>query len=251
LSEGGARVPEARRTQVEADLEKLRARVARVEVATDVARADVFVDDVAMGTTPLTSALVVSAGRRKLSVAKSGYATATRWLDLTGGDTSHVNVELGESTAHGAPPAGSVAPNAPRSPRGSLSTVSASGAQIDSANSDSAPDVARGHGVLWGGWAIAGSLAVAAGVTGALAVASSRELVDERGQRGASRAELDRRAGEVRDLALATDVLAGAVVVAAGVTLFATLSRGAPSGSEGASLRIVPSLGRVTLTGKF
>src|SRR5579859_5052668 len=231
LSEGGAKVPDARRTQVESDIQKLKARVARLDVASDVAKADVFVDDVAVGTTPFASPLVVSAGRRKITVAKNGYATVTRYVDLAGGDSSQVNVEMNDARpSQPAPPA---APPAPDSSRASIATPAA-----DTHVAPPPPhEGSRMPGVLWGGWALTGSLAIAAGVTGTLAYNSSRELADLRDQRGASRADLDRKAGEVRDLALVTDLVGGAAVLAGGITLDATLLRSSPPSPEGASVR--------------
>jgi hypothetical protein len=247
LTDGGAKVPDARRVQVEADVEKLKARVARVELTADVAKADVFVDDVHMGSTPLGRSLVVSAGRRKITVAKSGYLAVTRWVDLAGGDTSQVNIELTEAA-----PSRPAPPLAPVAPAGA--TTSAPAALVPDAvrapGSDS-PDRSRGHGALWAGWALAGSLAVAAGVTGTLAYASSRDLGEERNRQGASRPDLDRKSGEVRDLALATDILGGAALATTGITLVLTLSRGAPAAPETASLRIVPSFREVRLSGQF
>jgi hypothetical protein len=251
LADGGAKVPDARRTQVEGDIEKLKARVARVDISTDVAKADVFVDDVQVGSTPLGRSLVVSAGRRKITVSKSGYLAVTRWVDLAGGDASQVNVELSESSPSRAPAAPSplVAPP-PRAP-GSLPLVDSLASDAAHTSGPNQPDTGGGRGILWGGWALAGSCAIAAGVTGALAYSASRELGDERNRQGATRADLDRRSGEVRDLALATDILGGTALVAATVTFIATVSRGGSSKSETASLRLVPSLREVLLTGQF
>jgi hypothetical protein len=246
LAEGGAKVPDARRTQVEADVEKLKARVARVDITADVAKADVFVDDVQIGSTPLGHTLVVSAGRRKITVSKSGYLAVTRWVELAGGDSTQVNVELAEPPPNHPTPQAPIAPAAPVRTSATPATL-----VLDPLHPSVPSDAPRGPGVLWGGWALAGSLAIAAGVTGALAYSSSRELSDERNQQGASRPELDRRSNEVRDLALATDILAGAALVSAGVTLVATLTRSAPKAPETASLRIVPSLREVRLSCSF
>ncbi len=246
LSDGGAKVPDARRTQVESDVQKLKARVARLEVASDVPKADVFVDDVAVGTTPLASALVVSAGRRKITVAKNGYATVTRFVDLAGGDSSQVNVELNDAPKP-SPPA---PPTNPATPETRLSLAPPPGADGRVAP-QRAREGSRMPGVLWGGWALTGSLAIAAGVTGTIAYGASRDLATLRDQRGASRADLDRKSSEVRDLALVTDLVGGAALLAGGVTLVASLWRSSPPNPETASVRIVPSVGRVDIAGTF
>jgi hypothetical protein len=255
LADGGAKIPEARRAQVELDIEKLKARVARVDVTADVAKADVFVDDMQVGSTPLGRSVLVSAGRRKITVSKSGYFSVTRWIDVAGGDASQVSIELSESAPSRAPlaPSSLISPSARIGASPSLSDpLVSSAAHVlgPSAPGPNAPDTGGGRGFLWAGWALAGSLAVAAGVTGGLAYASSRDLVDERNRQGASRADLDRKSSEVRDLALATDIIGGSALIAAGVTFVATVSRG-PDKSETASLRIVPSLHEVCLSGQF
>jgi Tetratricopeptide repeat/PEGA domain len=235
LSEGAGKVPEARRLQVESDIEKLKARVARIAVAADVPQADVSVDDVVVGSTPLAAPIVVSAGRRKITVTKNGYVPFTRWIEVAGGDSSEVDVDLEEASSRPAAPATPVA----------VSRVA------DTQPPDATRrDGGRSSGWLWAGWVAAGTFAIGAGVGGALAYAASRELKSERSQLGANRADLDRKAGEVRDLSLAADICGGLAIAAAGVTLVLTLSRGHES-PERASVRLVPGPGSLGVAGTF
>jgi len=102
LDGGGSQIPPARVAQVEADLKKLEARVARVEVAVNVEGADVAIDDVSVGRSPLREAVLVGAGRRRIVVSKAGLQPVTRMIDVAGGDKPRVTIELMEPKA--APP---------------------------------------------------------------------------------------------------------------------------------------------------
>jgi hypothetical protein len=203
----------------------------------DLTQADVFVDDVAIGTTPLSGPLVVSAGRRKIAVAKDGYATITRWVELAGGDSSEVAIDLDQAPERTAAPVSSSPAGTPWVERDTDSSAPANASQSG--------------GVLWGGWVAAGSLAVAAAITGGLAYDRSQDLRDRRNRLGVTREELDQKAADVRNLSLATDVALGASVVTAVITLVATVSRTAPSSARTGSVRIVPWLGRVDVSGSF
>jgi hypothetical protein len=248
LAEGGTKIPEARRVQVESDIEKLKGRVARLALRVDAAHADVFVDDVAAGSTPLANPLVLGVGRRKIVVAKDGYATVTRWIEMAGGDSSELTVVLDPTSER-------VAASSASAP----STAVAVEGQFGLSGSSDAP---RGPGPLWGGWAVAGSLAAVAVVTGSLAYVASRDLREQRSRLGVTREELDGKAVQVRNLSLATDIVGGASLVTAAVTLFATFSRKTPDGARAAgdrnehrgqkpTFRVVPSLGLVQLSGTF
>ena len=94
LDMGGSDVTPERKAQVQKDIDRLRARVATLTIAVDVASAEVFVDDQLVGTSPLGKPLTVSAGRRELSVVKNGFVTAKRIVDLAGGDTSELEMHL-------------------------------------------------------------------------------------------------------------------------------------------------------------
>ncbi|MGH7438983.1 MAG: PEGA domain-containing protein [Polyangiaceae bacterium] len=108
LAEGGTTGAAETRRRAEATLDDLRKRVARVAVTTDIEGAEITVDDVVVGTTPLASPLVVSEGRRKIAASKAGRATATRNVDLAGNDSTELSLHLEPlepADAANAPPA--------------------------------------------------------------------------------------------------------------------------------------------------
>ena len=75
-------------------------------------------------------------------------------------------------------------------------------------------------------WAATGALGAAAIITGALAYDASRDLKERRNTLGASPDELDQESRRTRNLALTADILAGATVVAGGVSVYLTLTGG-------------------------
>jgi hypothetical protein len=112
-------VPRDRRAAVEATVKKLQTRVATVEIRTNVAGAEVHVDEEAVGSTPLAAPVLVSAGRRRILIEKAGRAPMSKIVDLAGGDRTTVVLHLPEP-APAAPPA-APAPNEnkeqPKAPR--------------------------------------------------------------------------------------------------------------------------------------
>jgi hypothetical protein len=67
------------------------------------AGADILLDDAPIGKTPSAEPFVIGAGRHTLAVVKPGFTTATRVLDIAGGDAIVVQLDL-------APPAPVVPP---------------------------------------------------------------------------------------------------------------------------------------------
>jgi hypothetical protein len=94
LSEGAGQVPEGRRETVAREIDDLTTRIARLTIRTTVAGAEISVDDVVIGKTPLSSSQRVGAGRHKISASKPGAATATKILDVAGGDELAVLLDL-------------------------------------------------------------------------------------------------------------------------------------------------------------
>ncbi len=94
LAEGGDLVAPDRRAQVIADIDLLRGRVATLRVASTTTGAQVTLDDVSVGTTPLSAPIAVGAGRHKLVASKAGFADAQRTFDIAGDETLSVEVDL-------------------------------------------------------------------------------------------------------------------------------------------------------------
>jgi hypothetical protein len=240
LNEGGDRVPKERRVQVQNDIEKLRGRLGSIEIAVNVSGSLIAVDDVTVGTTPLLRPIVVSAGRRRITVSQNGYTTETRLVDVAGGDHGTMTFEL-VVAARAVAPAVPVPVEATAPPPAPPAETPAP-----------APETSSGRSVPWVGWVATAALAVGAGITGGLALQRSQMLASERARYGVDRSDLDRLEKEATNFAVASDICAGAAAFAGIISLYLTVSPSGEHKSEQArSVRVTPSLGFVSVEGSF
>lgn len=237
LEEGGKKVDARRRAEVEREIDKLQGRVASVKLTTNVEGATVLVDDLEVGETPLDAPLTVNAGRRKISLTKSGYAPAARVLRVAGGDERELELELRPSSGAGAsppapPPTAPAKPSQPEQPE---------------------PE-AEGSKLPWLPWAVTGALAAGTAVAGVLTLSAESDLESEKDS-VTTRAELDDAESKTRTLAIVTDVLLAATVVSAGISLYITLDSGSSEPAEkesaGRTLRLGVGPGTLQVSGTF
>lgn len=220
LTEGGKKVTPRRKFEVEREIEKLKKRVARLTVTTSEIGAAVSIDDMAAATTPMAEPIVVSAGRRKVTATLAGRPPVTQMVDLAGGDTQTILLQIPPK-----PVVEVVAP--PARPLGTAAIVA---------------------------WSVTGAIVTATVVTGSLALAASGDLKDSLAQfPGDSKAIASARS-RTTTFSLATDVLVGTSIAAAGVSLFLTLwKRGAPAATPPATgvTRFVVSPAGAGIAGAF
>lgn len=232
LKEGGTNVPEDRRASVIEEVERLRVRIGRVHVVSDVA-GNVTIDDVPVGKTPLPP-LSVNMGRRKISVSTSDGRAVTRLVQVAAGETMVAKFSL-RGLAPAASPAFAIEPNR--------------------ATPVARNDESSGTAVAW---VLTGGLAAGAAVVGAVALQRSRDLEDLRQTYPlASSAPLAEKENSVRRLAFVADGLLAGAVLAGSVALVMTLSspsqgpRTASQTPSKVSLAPTFGLGSVGLHGRF
>jgi hypothetical protein len=230
LSEGGSEIVSQRRDEVQRDVNRLQTRVAKLRIVSDKPGAEVVVDNVAVGRTPLHDPVVVGAGRPQVKVTLAGHSPFTRVVEVASMETATVQVELIPLGAGG---------RAAEEPPAVISTRPA----------EAGPTA----GTPVFPWVITGVLAVAAGTTGLLALKASSDLKSQRGKPSSFMNKdgldaLDSQSRKTKQLALTTDILIGATLVAAGISSYLTFSSGSPR-SERVALRIGP--GSIGLTGGF
>jgi Tetratricopeptide repeat len=246
LSDGGKEVPAARRTQVDGEIEKLKKRVARIEVTTNVPDAEIFVDDVSVGHTPLSAPVAVSAGRRKISALKGGL-TSTRMVDVAGGDSTAVSLEIL------APTAAPAAPRAPEPARTPVRTPEATPPPVVLV--PAAPAVAaqrsQGNKALWVGITVTGALAAGTVATGIFTLRSKKDFDNTIARYGVEPQAVSDARSKTRTLALVTDILAGATVVAGGITVVSVLVGGGSSKEQAKALAMSVTPGGLVATGTF
>ncbi|RYE90680.1 MAG: PEGA domain-containing protein [Myxococcales bacterium] len=201
LKEGGAEVDAKRRAEVDKELAQLRSRVATLVFTTNVSGVEISIDDELVGKTPLPQGVMVNSGKRKVTASRDGRVPVSRVVNVAGAETLKVDLELLEPGA-GAP-AGSDSAAPPPPPTAVAPPPPAS--------------------IPWVGWAVTGLLGVGWAVTGGMALSASSSLSTARDRPDPSRRDLDDQSSKAKNLALVSDILLGATVVAGGVSLYLTL----------------------------
>lgn len=250
LAEGGAKVPRDRRAAVEGDIQKLQGRVATVDLTTNVEGAEVRVDDDVVGTTPLGRPVLVGAGRRRITIEKSGVAPATKIVDVAGGDhlalSLPVNLQAPAAPAAPAPPAAAPPPAPP--PAANTNAPAAAPPPPPPPAEPSSPSY------VWIGWTVTGVLAAGGIGTGIAALAAKHDSDEKLATVPGNAADIhDAHQSTVLFSALA-DGLGAAAVVAGAVSLYFTLKSpkaDAHAGAATSSLRLGITGDRVVLQGSF
>lgn len=243
LEEGGAALDAQRRAEVTASIEALADRVASVTITANVEGADVSIDDVFVGKTPLPEALVVNAGRRKLSLQRAGYAPLTRYEDLAGTERRTLEIEL---VPLALAPQGPSEPGAPVTPG-------------PAPDADGATPAGSSSAVPWVLLAATAATGVATGVFGGLALHKNSELDGALAAFPASEGSIDDARSEARTFAALTDVFGVLTILGAGATVTAfvvTSSDDSAASSSGPtvasrSVRVSFGPGTVGLSGRY
>ena len=195
LTEGAGEVDAARKQEVENYLVKIAGRIATIVLSSNLEGADLFIDDLLVGKSPMGEPVRVSAGTRRLSASISGHSRVTQVVEAAGGDTLVVKLEF-----------------TPQSKNDDVAQQAAPGATAP------APGV---HPAMWLGIA-SGVLAVGTGVMAFLANSDSSNYQDAL-ERKTSASELQSFHDGAKTKALVTDILLGATVVTTAVTVFVAL----------------------------
>jgi hypothetical protein len=211
LKDGGAEVAAARRTEVEGRIAQLRDRVATIGVAVDVSGADVTLDDVSVGTSPLAKELVVNPGHHKIGASMAGHEPESKVLSVAGADRARVELTLPPIPVTPAPSPTPTPTPAEVTPRVAERPV------------QTAPIKESSASYLWIGWVGTGALATGAIVTGLAALNANQDLSRAKTDGPSSGARLDDMATKARSFAIASDILTVSAIAAAGVTLYFTI----------------------------
>ncbi|MFO0676048.1 MAG: tetratricopeptide repeat protein [Polyangiaceae bacterium] len=218
LAESGSSMSAERRKEVDADVAKLRTRVAKLTVTVNVPVADISVDDVVVGKGTAEVTTTVSMGRRRVSASAPGYVGATKSLDVAGGDVTSVALTLVPEK---------------RESKDSVRVATPDGFPL------AIP------------WAAAGVLAAGAVTTGILALSAASDVREREGKFGETRASLDEAQTKAGNLALATDILGGAAIVTTGVALYFTLTRSRTPAPSSRSADVVVTPRGAAIVGTF
>jgi hypothetical protein len=222
LDEGGAAVTPARRQAVEAELRGLVRTVGTIKVQTSAVDADVTIDDVVVGKTPLPGLIPVNGGTHRVVLVAKDKTVEKGVVVVAGGSTTVVldtPADEGGGLAGAAPheegrPAPVPAPEPARKP----ASLPPDPARDEAAAPSRATPVVP--------WLVTGGLAVGTVVAGILTASAYSTYKDKRGEFPITRAEIDSAQGTARDLFILTSVLGAATVISAGVAGWLTVTAG-------------------------
>ena len=254
LRDGGGQIPAARVETVQKEMARLEQRVARLDVQVDVQGADVSIDDVSVGTSPLAGPLLVNSGTRRLTVRHPDYPEQTARVSIAGGEQKAVPFSLA-----GRPPeahATATQPEAKPAADAALKAAPVAAVAVTS-REDEVARHKRARVAMWTSWSVTGALGLTAIGLAAGAAKNNGKLDDARGAVGdaadAKQAELEDLKDKTHRLAIMTDVFTGAAVAAAGVSLWLTLrARPHDDGKDtGSRTHVDVGLARVQLRTEF
>lgn len=195
LAEGSGKIGAARKKTVEEEITTLKTRVATLTVTTNEPGARITIDDILVGSTPLDP-LTVSAGRRKVTATLSGRVPVTQVINLAGGDKKSLEIEI--------------------APLEKTTIIERGGG---SSAAPEPPSVVPAV-VLWSATSVLAGTSV---VTGILALGASKDLEVELARFPGDADALASAKSTAFGLGLATDILIGTSIAAAGVAVYFTV----------------------------
>lgn len=227
LKLGGGAIPEERRTEVDTNIMRLRARVGELWVSANTPGGEVWIDNHLAGKLPLKAPILVNAGPCVVRVSSSGYKQVTRELRIAGGDRPRLELKLEAEKQTAAAAAG--------------------------------PKLERDDTWFWVSLTATAALATGSVVAGVLATKANNTLDERMNTFPSNGPNIDDARTSVRTDALVCDVLAGAAVVGAGLSFYFLLnpkyeSAAAPksgTATQSPSARLYPSPTGLTLRGSF
>lgn len=212
LEAGAAQLSDARRAEVQAEIEKLRARVSYLSVHSNVQGAKLFVNDTLVGSLPLSRPVPINSGVWSVRVEKAGYVSATAQVKVAGGERPTLNLPL-------------------------LSTER-------TRNGEAAASSEPGAKNYLPAWITSASALALGGATlglGLAAHAADQDLDLALGRFPARKGEIDDKRGQLKLYAGLADACAAASIVALGVAIYLWIDPPRERSETARSARILPS----------
>jgi hypothetical protein len=238
MAEGGGDIPADRRAQVDEMTVKLVGRIAHVQISTNVTGADIRVDNVSVGTSPLPGPVPVNVGTRKVSASKAGSPEAVRVLTVAGNESVNVELQIDVPTVTSARLApGAVSSSASLSAKTPVQTAPSRAGLIVSLSTTAA-------------------LAAGTGVFGYLALGAQRNLNDQVKTYPNTKSNIENARTKSKNYGYVTDALGAATLISGGAALYFAISHSGDSptpksGKANKSIVVAPTLGGMVLEGSF
>ena len=200
LAEGGEAIPKDRRDLVGTEIAELKPRIATVKLVVDVDGAEIAIDDVPVGKSPLTEPLRINPGRRKITATKAGRFPVAKSITVAGSDSVDVSLQL---------------PELPKNDT-AVRPVSSSSRLV-------VPVV---------GFSVTGALLVSAAFTGRAMIKAHTSEAQTINTPGVQQPDIDDAHKKTTNLALATDILVISALVVGSATLYFTIAGGKKRSEE-------------------
>jgi hypothetical protein len=236
LTDGGAEIAAGRRAQVEELAQKLQARIGYLDIQVNAAGAEVSVDDVSVGTSPLPGPVAVNPGPRRLSAVKAGLSVAAKTITVAGGDHVTLALEFPDLNA----------------PKQMPSFLQDAEAESRRRSTGSTP---RSQAPLLASLVVTGAGVVTTGIFGWLTLRAKHDFDRDLVTFKVSSGQLDSDRSRLRTYALVTDIAGAATLVAAGFSAYFAFSRASEPAPQTAtprpSIALAPTLGGMVVHGAW
>ena len=242
LGDGDAAIAVDRQREVATEINRLTPRVGSLEIEALDEGAEVLVDDVVMGPTPVGT-VIVNVGRRKVDLVARSGEHATRMVEVAGGEVVRMSFPrlVPRSKPQQPPPVATAEPASPRRTADVVVTpwpvaaadvpvlaapaLAPSPAPVSSTSVPlivATPAAAPKTAFPWKAWTATGLLAAGAATTGVLAVLSKRELDGQLSRFPPDPTQVDYYDRRTRGFALATDGLLIGTTIMTAISFYLT-----------------------------
>jgi len=237
VQEGGNEITAARRVEVSELNQKLEARTASLDIVCNLDGADIRIDDMPVGVSPLPSAVLVKAGPRRITAIKLGHPVAARVVTVVGREKAKVVMDIAAPV------------EAQAMARGRWPEEDASPSIHQSESGRKAPSRA---GLITSA-VVTGGCAIATGIFGYLALTAKSDFDSELDKVQNTKDNIDSARTKMKNYAHVTDVFGAATLISGGVTLYFLLTDtgSKKSASNKNSVALIPTVGGMLLHGEW
>lgn len=224
LDQGGANIPKARRAEVEAELRRLGDHVAQVHISVTEPGADVTVTGertMSLGQSPIAEPILLNGGAWTVTAKKEGFANAEEKITVAGGDK--VTLRLGMQRP---PP-----PEPPKTP-----VVVVPPPEPERHATEQPKEKPRSMTPVWIAGGATVVLTAGAVTTGVLALSAKSDYDKGLNKLGVAPGDLSSAHDKEKTFALASDILGGAAILGAAVTVYLYVTRSPRADAPSAAL---------------
>lgn len=235
LTDGKDDLAANKRSQIEDLIKEFEARIAYLDIQTNVEGAEIRIDGISVGQSPLPYSIPVNAGPRKISAHKTGFSSVVHGVTVAGAEHHNITLDLPGQTASKEKPA--LAEITTSTPQNSATKLPLRASLIVSL-------------------VATGTCALATGMVGYVALRAKKDFETQLDSYPATKDQIDSARSKMSTYAAITDGLGAATVIAGGLSLYFVLTNRTESGSSGTltsskSMTLLPTLGGMALYGQW